>query len=582
MQLYKLFFSYLFIANLRKAGNFCSCATPCLEKRYIPTLTFASISADTDSANAAQQEQYKEYASKLSEAKETRFRINEDKYKETMRMFFSMTMEYSNMYRFFLSAEERLSGETTGIDKITSLLRSDCQLFNAKQFQVVQILQSDLLHTMKIYQSHVEMHLYSSLQQLLWVWEQSMNVVSNATSQEQEEAEFRRVNESIWTHMSTLPAILEILSTNLYNATKETVQNMTHDMEYRLLGERLTNIDEQACASCDSCFTDSIKNQALTQIIQENMLMYIETTLQEDITNLKEAFSQIYSEYTNGSVIPKPEILCICPNYTEYNYTTEATTEATTESVTTIGPVTWDSRIQFNWTTILSDIEALVLNASKLVDGMRRNLTDPLNTAADYVAELLRLISPKCSGQLEKLYNEYADTQERVLNVIKGFQKDLLVRNNTYTNHMDNYEQVQTNLTELAATSDLDNFIVKTKDDMIITESLLYNLRFTQVRLQKHIGNTEFWFMAQFEDSYLKGNSSYWLNFNLDTPQLLNVPSSYNNVKISPMMTDPAIEEWWRESIQTVDNVIDELSSRNTRVCTTFIIHFRGISRLNR
>ena len=556
--------------SLRKAGNFCTCATPCEEIRYIPTLTFASISADTDSADAQQQEQNKVYAEKLSEARETRFRINDEKYTETLRMFFSMSMEYSRMYLFLMSAEQRLSGETEGIDRLTSLLRKDCQQFNKKQRQVVTILQSDLLHAVKTYQLHAEMHLYASLQQLQWVWEESMNAVSNATNQEEEEATFRRVNESIWAHMSMLPAVFEVLSNDLFNYTKEVVQNMTQDLEYRLLEERLLSIDEQASATCEGCFTDSLQNQSLTQIVQEAMWTYIETTLYEDISTMKQRFLQVYFEYANGSVIPEPEIVCICPNYTDYNPTIEMTTEATTETMTnSTEPYidnTWDSRINFNWSTILNDIEALVGNASNFVQEIRSNLTEPLNNAADYVVELIALISPKCSGELEKLYNEYADTQERILDVLNKLKQKLLARNNTNTERMNSYEKVETTLTELAAISDLDTFVTETKDELITTESLLYELRFTEVRLEKHIGNVEYWFMAQFKDDYLKGNSSYWLYFNLTTPQLLNVRSSYNDVKTKPIMTSTNIVDWWNKSIDNVDDIISELESRRSIV----------------
>lgn len=556
--------------SLRKAGNFCTCATPCEEIRYIPTLTFASISADTDSADAQQQEQNKVYAEKLSEARETRFRINDEKYTETLRMFFSMSMEYSRMYLFLMSAEQRLSGETEGIDRLTSLLREDCQQFNKKQRQVVTTLQSDLLHVVKTYQLHAEMHLYASLKQLQWVWQESMNAVANVTDQEEEEATFRRVNETIWAHMSMLPAVFEVLSNDLFNYTKEVVQNMTQDLEYRLLEERLLSIDEQASATCDGCFTDSLQNQSLTQIVQEAMLTYIETTLYEDISTMKQRFLQVYFEYANGSVIPEPEIVCMCPNYTDYNATIEMTTETTTETMTnSTEPYidnTWDSRINFNWTTILNDIEALVGNASNFVQEIRSNLTEPLNNAADYVAELIALISPKCSGELEKLYNEYADTQERILDVLNKLKQKLLARNNTNTERMNSYEKVETTLTELAAISDLDTFVTETKDELITTESLLYELRFTEVRLEKHIGNVEYWFMAQFKDDYLKGNSSYWLYFDLDTPQLLNVRSSYNDVKTKPIMTSTNIVQWWSKSIDNVDDIISELESRRSIV----------------
>ena len=272
------------------------------------------------------------------------------------------------------------------------------------------------------------MHLYSSLQQLQLVWKHSMDAVLNSTSQEEEEGEFRRVNETIWAHMSTLPAIFEMLTTKLFNLTMETVRNMSHSMEYRLLEERLLSINEQASIICDWCFTDSSTNQTLTQIVQENILKYIETTLYEEITNLRDHFSEVYDEYTNGCILPEPDIVCTCPNYTE----------TTTEMTTTTAEVyngTWNSRIHFNWTTILSDIEDLVSNSSNLVSTIQRNLTDPLITTSAYVIELLQLMSPKCSGELEKLYNEYADTQERVLNVIGSFKNELLSRNRTYEPH---------------------------------------------------------------------------------------------------------------------------------------------------
>ena len=166
----------------------------------------------------------------------------------------------------------------------------------------------------------------------------------------------------------------------------------------------------------------------------------------------------------------------------------------------------------------------------------------------------------------KKLYNEYADTQERILNEFNKLKQKLLARNNTNADRMNSYEKVKTTLTELAATSDLDTFVTETKDELITTESLLYELRFTEVRLEKHIGNVEYWFMAQFKDEYLKGNSSYWLFFDLDTPQLLDARSSYDDVKTKPIMTSTDIMAWWNKSIDNVDDIIAEVESRRSIV----------------
>ena len=334
------------------------------------------------------------------------------------------------MHLFLVSAEHRLRGETEGIDKLTSLLRQDCQLFNRKQRQVVTTLQSDLLHALKTYQSHTEIQLYSSLEQLKWVWKESMMAVANATDQEDEEAIFRRVNESIWAHMSTLPAVFDAMNNNLFNYTKEAVLNMAQDLEYRLLEERLLPIEEQSSITCDWCLTDTENNHTLTQIIQDSMLAYIDSILFQDISNMQQLFSRIYYEYANGSLIPEPEIVCVCPNFTDV-FSTEATTEMTTETMATSTELydsTWASNINFNWTTILDDIDVLVVNASALARGIRSNMTEPLQHAADYVAELLNLISPKCSGELDKLYNEYADSQERILDMIHELKHKLISR----------------------------------------------------------------------------------------------------------------------------------------------------------
>ena len=40
---------------MRAAGNFCTCPTPCTDTNLVPSLSFSSISVDTDTGGAAQQ-----------------------------------------------------------------------------------------------------------------------------------------------------------------------------------------------------------------------------------------------------------------------------------------------------------------------------------------------------------------------------------------------------------------------------------------------------------------------------------------------------------------------------------------------
>ncbi len=545
----KRFVFFCFPDDLRKAGNYCTCPNPCAEKRYVPTLTFAAISSDSDTADAAQQELNKGYAAKLTEAREIRYRINEDNFRETMKMFFSIFTQHTNMHSFLLHAEDKIRGQTKGIDAITTLLRKDCQLLNTKQHQVVKILRDDVRHEMDNFQSHLR-QLHPALEELLWVWTESKDLVSNSVDQEAEEAQFRRLNETIWAHMSTLPAMLHVLKTRLFASALGAVQAMTQDADYRLLDSRMMSIDEQASAWCNWCLTSSSLNQTVTHIVQQRLQTYLQTNLSFHITNAQSIFSRLYSEYISGSTIPEAPLVCFCPN---------TTMETTTATPTTTESSQWESRIRFNWTTIQGDIEELVAMTEAMVNTAREELTEPLETSADYVAELLQLIAPKCNGELQKLYHEYADSQQRILDAIQQLKSVLIDRNNTYNIHMDNYEQVLTTLTALAKTSDLDSFMAYVKDEVINAESLLLDMRFSELRLEQHIGHAQFWFLAQFDDAYVKQNSVYWSFFRLDTPQLLDTTSSYIDVKTSPVLTDPDIVNWWHKSKQTIDNIISEL-----------------------
>ncbi len=71
----------------QKNADFCTCGTPCLEALFVSSLSFASIATTEDSIKARQDTETYMMQRNLSNAREVAFRVQEDKYNETMRVF---------------------------------------------------------------------------------------------------------------------------------------------------------------------------------------------------------------------------------------------------------------------------------------------------------------------------------------------------------------------------------------------------------------------------------------------------------------------------------------------------------------
>ncbi len=418
-----------------------------------------------------------------------------------------------------------------------------------------------------------------------------MSAVQEANSTEWEEAIFRNVNQTIWAHMSEMPALIDILTSVLIQRVNDTLYNMTQVEYYRLHKQRLVPLSEYVRVSCDWCQTEAPWNQPITGLVQQRLLTVLNEELAENLTQVKFQFQDIYGQYVNESIIEEePPPCCVmcpqtCPNITtpEYTETTDnmtteqMTTEPittdpiTTESPTTPPDYTWISNVNINWTIIQDNIDNLVMNVNNIVQVIKNDIAFPLGLASSYVNELLRVVTPKCEGELDKLYDEYTDYQQRLSDLIENFKSELLKRNISYQRYLDRYEIVDLTLTDFAQAADLDVFKEYVRSQSITAESLLSDLILALNRLDDHLNNVEYWFIAQYNDSYLQEMSVYWSYFNLERPLLVNVGNINGSVGNEPMISDPSITTFWSDVTSAIGQIRTEFDQQELEVSKLFL-----------
>ncbi len=93
---------------MRAAGNYCECPTPCTADAYVPTTSFSVVL--NGEANT-QDEQTSQLQKKLSDARETAYRVVREKYTETMRSFHVIHQQLSRMIKFTKAMEEEMTSQ---------------------------------------------------------------------------------------------------------------------------------------------------------------------------------------------------------------------------------------------------------------------------------------------------------------------------------------------------------------------------------------------------------------------------------------------------------------------------------------
>ena len=211
------------------------------------------------------------------------------------------------------------------------------------------------------------------------------------------------------------------------------------------------------------------------------------------------------------------------------------------------------------------------MNVNNIVQVIKTELASPLGQASSYVDELLRVVTPKCEGELDKLFDEYTDYQQRLSDLIENFKSELLKRNISYQGYLDQYEVVDLTLTEFAQAADLDVFKEYVRSQSITAESLLSDLILALNRLDDHLNNVEYWFIAQYNDSYLQDSSVYWSYFNLERPVLVNVGNINGSVGNEPMISDPSITTFWSDVTSAIGQIRTEFDQQELEVSKLFL-----------
>ncbi len=482
---------------------------------------------------------------KLTNAREVRYRLQADKYRQTMRMFYDFFLQLSKLYQFIMTADSRMRCEKDKVLTLMSKVRNDCLWFAQKESGIENTIKMQLLGSVQRYMDSLYTSMYTELLETKQAFEEATDVFTQKVSSTLDQLVWlKRMNETIWIKMSQLPAKFVVLEEDLFDDLMLEVMKAKIPQEFRLDYDRAKSLLLYARIDCTWCLTTTAPptgqsegicywcdsyNKPLGVIIETGIREFMNATLKYMLSEIRMAVANVTMNVMNEiSVIADQLETTLSMLREDLNITnvTDATTAtiATTAITSTIATtVTASYNISIStletilclWNTTIHELDFSLVNVAELLSLSHDNMVAPLQTSSGLLEEMLRLLSPKCESELEKLYNEYLDTHTRLADVLNTLRQQILQYNTTYTIYQ--YEYINNNLTlsSLAEIVSIRSMQSSIMAQAITLEGLLEGRVLAVHSIDRHINNIYYWLMAQIDDAHLANESMLWKQFDL-------------------------------------------------------------------
>ena len=111
--------------EMRAAGNFCSCPTPCETSNYVPTASF-SIVLGPETTPAVLDDRATALRQRLFRARETTYRIDAEKWSGTLRRFHAASRALARGARHAEASTTTVDDDYATIDGHSTQVVADC------------------------------------------------------------------------------------------------------------------------------------------------------------------------------------------------------------------------------------------------------------------------------------------------------------------------------------------------------------------------------------------------------------------------------------------------------------------------
>ncbi|ELU12198.1 hypothetical protein CAPTEDRAFT_204744 [Capitella teleta] len=478
------------IDNLRAAGNYCSCPTPCITDTYVPTTSFSIVLSEVGETQDNKTLQLKE---KLIKARETTYRVVQDKYKETMRVFHLLQQGIQWMSRFGHASLESLEQEHTDLKQLAVYIQADC-------IAMRNTISDALTHIEEnIYRPIIDFsHFYTNqltlkndeLQKMLHTTENGIK--SNPASYVTE------ASKVVWNMYSALRESMKVFKDNLQPDLYNEVNSMSTISTFRIKDTLIDDIIDLVGKACTWCTTSS--SQSILSKLKNEVRNRVNSNLASEINRARQKLENAYDPY----------LVNLAALESGYNV---------------------DDREDYDWyignvTTSLRSGSELLESALEFTREAMRYLTSLYNFAWDV----------KCQAQFPKVIAEYETNHI----VIKGILEEMTQYLDTTWDGIDSdrLSYINGNLSLEAVGNGVKFSEIKStvNGKKVRLDSSLNDRLLGVEELRNQMDSMNYVFSMLVTNSYMVSNSMYWQKFGITAPSFdapgttningINVPNS--------------------------------------------------------
>lgn len=534
------------IDKLRAAGDTCTCPTPCVNTEYVPTTSF-SIIMGPETSNAQDEETFA-LQQKLSKARETRYRVVQDKYLQTMRQLHIVDRQLTVVRRFVEATSFGMHSERDFISVHTAQINDDCMNVGSLMQRVKRDLIKSIKTPIEMYLSLLESRGRLVLEELSYIIDDLLDLanryqhnpknigeligdsilkffnkssqvtrgdqVDDLTWNEYVSTTLAPKNTTIWTKYITLLATLTSLKGDEHSRLMTAINTISPSSEFRLEKSRLEPLMKYISDHCNWCSFPV--NSTFVETVQTRILSHLDTSLSVHITTATASLQRAFEEYLSDILVK--------------------------DNLRTISG--WADPDFY-----------LLLNTSRLeLESARHKLTlalEDIEEAIELIADLVHFTWHfQCQTQLTSLIREYKgydlfldDILKETLSILKDQQAVTVNLWKSYIDSNSTLESVARTVPFSAMTDVIANRELR-------IDTILNDRWMSIYNIHNHIKSIGYTFMSVVDDRHLANSAAYWQAFGITKPStsLGNLVSTGGNAAVSPdfhMVTNEAESKSW-------------------------------------
>ncbi|ELU17336.1 hypothetical protein CAPTEDRAFT_187477 [Capitella teleta] len=612
----------VYLASTDRGNSFkmkrgCSCKQPCIQDIYVPTLSFSSLSFDKDKLSRTDTLRMAQLASTLSDAREIVYRIQENHYRNTMRVFEGIFLHAWTSLNALQAVEDLLLEEMAKIKMLTSQVKTDCLKFQRFFASGIRVMRKAMRQEILTLEDHLLYNISSGLQRL------AVEVVRVAGTWNEMRRNVEESNTKLLDlYPSYTPTTDSYETTNAYETTtfgnSTAGYNITEapfpayilqcgcpipepvnltEQDRNGLGIHLKPLYDQIVADVQLTAFELLKS-VVDATLRLNESESLSIVLQKDKIEWLIPYLRVVCEWcltemeTQLSTILRDRLLYSILDNRDTSNLLEQCEHSNADSVNNIASYLCSLHaavISLDETGFMSnatfidihddnDMEAFFLaerirNLSSgipnIAKGLHHSITKDLETAADMTQELLEEITPLCAGSFEKPFEDYANVHFRTEWTLSEIKSALLKYSDHYTNYQNAYRDGVPDITlrNPYLVSSFDVEVIFMQGKYINIESLLQDRMIALNRTGNHINRLYIWFMVLIPDHILANKSSLWRHFGVKSPGFSHPAVDYLANDHTPLdpgvaMKSPEIDRFWNA-------ILDKITLMQTDILAT-------------